>query len=95
MLKTDTMAFKYVAFRVLERWKNLKDYFLNVLPKQERIKHTILKRKRYQSIRDALNDELIESCISFFAFVTQNFELFLLQFLFNESLIHILFPNIF
>ena len=34
---------KYVALRLLEQWSNLKEYFLNFLPKQSNFKSEIVK----------------------------------------------------
>ena len=59
---------KYVAFRLLEQWPNIKEYFLNFSLKQSNIKSEIAKTYRYIRIKKALEEPLTEAYVSFYAF---------------------------
>ena len=70
-------------------------YFLNFLPKQPnfRSKNGLQEDERYQRIKGKLEDELTQPYLAFNAFVSQDFELFLVQFQSDAPLIHLLFQK--
>ena len=90
--ETRWLSMKYVALRCLEQWPNLKEYFLNFLPRQKNFKSEISKTQRYIRIKTALTEPLTEAYISFVAFVAHDFESFLLPFQSGEPMIHLLHP---
>ena len=92
-VKTRWLSMKYVALRCLEQWTNLKEYFLNFLPKQNNFKSEISKTHRYIRIKKALSEHLIEAYISFCAFTAHAFESFLLPLQTGEPMIHQLYPS--
>ena len=49
---------KYVAVRILQQWKNFKEYFLKFLSKQSDFKSTVANTDRYKRICAALQDPL-------------------------------------
>ena len=83
---------KYACVRVLEQWKNLKEYFLKFLPKDKTFKQRIAPTSRYKRIKTALESVVTEPYIAFCAFTTQDFEAFLVPFQNNQPMIHILYP---
>ena len=91
--ETRWLTMKYAAVRILEQWKNLKEYFLKVLPQQSTFKSTVAKTERYKRITKALQDPLTEAYVSFCAFASAEFEDFLLPFQSDEPLIHLLYPS--
>ena len=84
---------KCVALRLLEQWPNLKEYFLNFLPKQSNFKSEIAKIYRYIRIKKAVEEPLTEVYVSFCAFTAHNFEYFLLPLQTGELMNHQLFPS--
>ena len=84
---------KYVALCFLEQWPNLKEYFLNFLPKQSNFKAEIAKTYRYIRIKKTLEEPLTEAYMSFCAFTVRNCESFLSPFQTGEPMIHQLFPS--
>ena len=94
-VETRWLSMKYVALRLLEQWPNLKEYFLNFLPKQSNFKSEIAKTYRYIRIKEAVEELLTEAYVSFCAFTAHDFESFLLLLQTGEPLIHQLFPSVF
>ena len=92
--ETRWLSMKYVALRCLDQWINLKEYFLNFLPKQRNFKHEISKAQGYVSIKAALEEPLTEVYVSFCAFVAHDLELFLLPLQTKEPVVHLLYPPI-
>ena len=84
---------KYVAVRMVEQWPNLKEYFLKFLPQQKKSFSKVKSSERYQRIETALKDNLTLAYISFCAYVSQDFEAFLLPFQSEEPMIHVLHPE--
>ena len=84
---------KYVALRLLEQLPNLKEYFLNFLPKQSNFKSEIAKTYRYIRIKKALQKPLTEAYVSFCAFTAHDFDSFLLPLEKGQPMIHQLFPS--
>ena len=89
---TRWITMKYVCLRILEQFKNLKEYFLVKLPKEDSFRRNILPTDWYRYIRNSLNDKTTEVYIAFAAFVSQEFELLLISFQSSEPMIHLLFP---
>lgn len=58
---------KYVALRCLEQWVNLKEYFLNFLPKQKNFKSEVSRTQRYARIKVALEEPLTEDLKELYA----------------------------
>ena len=50
--ETRWLSMKYVALRCLEQWSNLREYFLNCLPKQKSFRSEISRTQRYVRIKD-------------------------------------------
>ena len=71
---------KYVAVQCLEQWPNLKEYFLNFLPKQKNFKREIENTARYTSLKTCFADPTREVYVAFVAFVAQDFEAFFMPF---------------
>ena len=90
---TRWITMKYVCLRTLEQYENLKEYFLVKLPKEDSFRRNILPTDRYRYIRDSLNDKTTEGYIAFAAFVSQEFESFLIPFQSSEPMIHLLYPE--
>ena len=90
---TQWVTLKKVTVRILEQRENLTECFLNFLPKQPnfRSKNGLQENKRYQRIKEKLEDELTQPYLAYTAFVSQDFELFLVQFQSDVPLIHLLF----
>ena len=87
------LSMKYVTLRCLDQWINLKEYFLNFLPKQKNFKHEISKAQRYVCIKAALEEPLTDAYLSFCTFVAHDFESFLLPFQTKEAMIHLLYTS--
>ena len=85
---------RYVAVRILQQWKNLKEYFLKFLPKKSNFKSTVANTDRYKRICAALQDPLAEAYTSVCTYSTSEVEDFLLQFQSYESRIHLLYSSI-
>ena len=62
-VETRWLSMKYVALRLLEQCPNLKEYFLNFLPKQSNFKSEIAKTYRYIRIEKAVEEPLTEACV--------------------------------
>ena len=92
-VETRWLSIKYMALRLLEQWPNLKEYFLNFLPKHSNFKSEIAKTYRYIRIKKAVEEPLTEVHVSFCAFTAHNFESFLLPSQTREPMIHQLFPS--
>ena len=75
-VETRWLFMKYVALRLLEQWRNIKEYFLNFLPKQSNMKSEIAKTYRYIRIKNSLEEPLTEAYVSFYAFTAHDFESF-------------------
>ena len=89
---TRWLSMKYVAVRVLDQLKNLKQYFLKFLL-QEKNFRSIAKTDRYKRIENGLKDPLLEAYLGFVAFTANIYERFLLPFQSAEPKIHILYPS--
>ena len=48
------LTMKFVAVRILQQWKNLKEYFLKFLPKESNFKSTVANPNCYKRICAAL-----------------------------------------
>ena len=90
--ETRWVSMKYVALRVLEQWDNLKEYFMKFLPKQSSFKRDVEKTLRYKRICAAFSEPLMQACVSFVGFISQDFEDFLVPFQAKEPMIHLLYP---
>ena len=84
-------SMKNVAVRCLGQWENLKDYFLQFLPQQKKFKNEVEKTQRYLRIKAALSEPIMESYVSFVAFVAHDFQEFLVPCKSTESMIHLLY----
>lgn len=91
---TRWLSMKYVCLRVLEQLPNLKEYFLKFLPKSKQY-NELKKTERYQRIRSVLANPISEVYLSFCAFSSEDFESFLLQFQFEEPMVHMLYDGMF
>ena len=92
--ETRWISMKYVALRYLDQWINLKEYFLNFLPKQKNFKHEMSKTQRHVRIKGALEESLTEVYVSFCAFVALDFESFLFPLQTKEPMIRLLYPSV-
>ena len=84
---------KYVI-RTLEQLPNLKENFLEFLPKTKEFSK-LKTSERYLRIFNQLKDDLTEIYLSFCAFCTEDFESFLTQFQFDQPMIHVLYDSMF
>ena len=75
----------------VEQWKNLKEYFIIFLPRQKNFKREIECTIRYKRIAESLKSTLTPAHLAFVAFVSQDFESFLLTLQRKEPMIHILY----
>ena len=80
----------YVAVRILEQWDNLLAYFIDFLSKQNTFMTTIKNTEHFKQILSALKDEMMQCYI---AFAAQDLEGFLLQFQFEQPMIHLLYQG--
>ena len=90
--ETRWVGMKYVALRVLEQWQNITNYFLEFLPRQKNFKREVEKTQRYNRVKAALKEPLMEAYVSFVAFLAHDFEEFLIPFQTVEPMIHLLYP---
>ena len=88
---TRWLTMKYVLVRIIDQWKNLKEYFLKYLPKQKEFKRSISETKRYKQIVELLKDDLAVLFMSFAAFLAHQYESYLLTFQSEEPRIHMLY----
>ena len=79
---TRCFTLKKVTVRILEQWENLTEYFLIFIPKQPHFKskNGLQENERYQRIKEKLEDKSTQPYLAFIAFVSQDFESFLVQF---------------
>ena len=91
--ETRSLTMQYSAVRILQQWKNLKEYFFKFLPKENNFKSTVANMNHYKRICAALQDPLTEAYTSFFAYSPPEFEDFL-QFQSDESRIHLVYFSI-
>lgn len=94
--ETRWLSMKFVAVRVVEQWDNLREYFLEFLPKHPSSKtafRKIKETKRYQRIRDHLKDPITLAYIAFCAYSARDFESFLLPFQSEKPMIHLIYPQ--
>ena len=75
--ETKWLSMKYFCVCVVEQRKNLKEYYLNFLPKSKTFNQRIAPTSRYKRIKTALESALTEPYIAFCPFTTQDFEAFL------------------
>ena len=90
--ETRWLSMKFVAVRVVEQWVNLTEYFLKFLPKQKGFRQ-VEKTERYQRIRDSLQEDVTLAYVAFTAFVSSDFETFLLPFQSSKPMIHVLYTE--
>ena len=77
--------------RLLEQHENLKEYFLNFLPKTSSFKTTVKNTEhRYKRIVEHLKSDLTVPYLAFVAFFAFEFEVFLVKFQLMKPKIHIL-----
>ena len=88
------LSMKLACVRVLERWDNLCEYFVTFLPTHKNFKREILPTMRYKRIKAALENTTTQGYISFCSHIAQDFENFLQTFQANESMVHMLYPEI-
>ena len=74
--------------RLLEQWKSLNEFFLVFFFTKTEILKDKSKTLRYKTIEEGLRNEYAEAYLAFLAYVSQNFETFLLKFQYDEPLIH-------
>ena len=86
---TRWLSMKPVGTRVLEQIDNLREYFLNFLPKSKGFK----KCERYERIVKNLKEPDLEAHLGFMLFLSQDFESFLREFQFDIPMIHMLWPK--
>ena len=91
---TRWLSMKYVSIYLLDQLLNLKEYFLKFLPNTDQRKE-LKKTERYQRMKSILADPMWEVYLSFCAFTTGDFKLFLLQFQNNQPTIHMLYDGMF
>ena len=84
------LTLKPVILRLLEKWKNL----ITFLPQQKSFKRVIESTIRYKRITENRKSKLTPAYLAFVAFVSQDFESFLLTFQGKEARIHILSATI-
>ena len=91
---TTWLSMKYVCIRILEQLPNLKEYFLEFLPKTKEFSK-LKTSERYLRICNQLIDDTTEIYLSFCAFCAEDFESFLTQFQFDQPMIHVLYDGMF
>ena len=85
---TRWVRLKHVAVRLSEQWENINNYFLVLLSKQRILTGEIKDTKRYNTNEEGLRNVHAEWCLASPAYVSQDFETFLLKFQYYEKLIH-------
>ena len=91
---TRWLNMKYVCIRLFEQLPNLREYFLKFLPKTNQY-NELKKTERCRRINSILADPISEVYLSFCAFATGDFELFLVQFQNDQPMIHTLYDDMF
>lgn len=80
--------------RILEQWVNVKNYFLDYLPKQKNFAKDVESTKRYQNIRKHLLSNLSLLYMHFAIHVADIFEGYLTLLQSSKPIIHILYSAI-
>lgn len=88
------LSLKKVLIRIQEQWSNLKEYFLNFIPKQKNFTREIACTERYQFIKKRLLDDASLVYIGFAIFFAEILEKFLFKFQSKDPMIHILYNGI-
>ncbi|KAG4072228.1 hypothetical protein HA402_005950 [Bradysia odoriphaga] len=88
------LTLRPVLQRIMSQWDNLKDYFLNFLPRQENFTTKVETTARYQSIRKALTSITSVLYMSFVVYLAEILEEFLILFQSSKPLVHVLYPSI-
>ena len=87
------LTMKFVLVRIIERWPNLKEYFITFLPKQKELKElkqTIKETKRCQQMVEVFENELALPYLPLVNFLAHRYESYLLKFQSEEPLIQML-----
>ena len=86
------LGIEKVLVRVIEQIKNIKEYFLNELPKKAEFKgkNGIGNSKRYQRISNCLNDPSLPPLMAFVVYVAQDFKSYIVPLETNAPMIHVL-----
>ncbi|CAL4218681.1 unnamed protein product, partial [Meganyctiphanes norvegica] len=87
------LSMKHPILRILEQWENLKEYFLNFLPKSDNFSSKIKPTPRYKRILEFLKSATSKAELCFIAFVSHEFEEFLSKMQANEPMIHCIYEN--
>lgn len=88
------LSMKPVLQRIIAQWENLKEYFLNFLPKEKHFAKRIETTQRYQTIRKILTSNTSVLYMSFAVYLAGLLEEFLILFQSSKPLIHVLYPSI-
>ena len=90
---TRWVTLRKVLVRLIEQYKNIKEYFLSFLPTTSTFKSTVQETPRYNRIKKALNDEITLQYLSFVVFFATDSEVFLTKFQSKKPHIHILYDE--
>lgn len=88
------LTLKKALTRIVDQWSNLKDYFLDFLPKQKNFAKDVESTKRYQNIRKHLLSNLSLMYMHFAIHITDIFEGYLTLLQSSKPIIHILYSAI-
>lgn len=89
------LSLKKVLKRIIEQWENLKKYFLEFLPKEEkRFAKDIEPTERYQRIRTILNSKTSKLYIYFAIYIADCLEAFIIPFQCSKPMVHVMYTSI-
>ena len=91
-VETRWLLMKQVTIFV-EQWDNFTEHFLKFLPKQKDALRKIKKTARYQRIAEVLENPIALAHVLFCVFIARDFEMLLLPFQSERSMIHFSYPE--
>ena len=94
-VQTRWLSIQKVLLRIIEQFTNLKEYYIEFLPKQKgfNYKEGVGKTERYTRIKNLLSGPSFMPYAHFVITVAQDFKKFVLLFQRNEPMIHALHPE--
>ena len=91
--ETCWLCMKIAGVHCLEQWENLEYYFLTLLPKQDNFCSLVEKTEQYKKIKEHFKNIITKGYLSLMTFVSQDFEVFLQKFQYEQPFIHVLYPG--
>lgn len=87
------LSLRKTLIRIVEQWKNLKEYFLVFLPKEKNFEKEIASSDRYIEIRRALKSDESTVYMEFAIFLAGIMESFLIPFQSTAPMVHLMYDS--